>query len=144
MRPPYPEPPSHLPPYPIPLGCPRPPALGALLHALNSHWSSVLHMVIYTFQCYSLKSSHPHLLPLSPKVCSLYLYLLCCPTCRIVGTIFLNSIYICNIGGFLCSSVSKESAYDTGGPGSISRLGRSSKEGNGNPLQYSCLENSMD
>ena len=30
------------------------------------------------FQCYSLKSSHPLLLPLSPKVCSLRLYLLCC------------------------------------------------------------------
>ena len=101
-------------------------------------------MVKYMFQCYFLESSHIHLLPLSPKVCSLYLYLLCCPTCRIVGTIFLNSIYICNIGGFLCSSVSKESAYDTGGPGSISRLGRSSKEGNGNPLQYSCLEKPMD
>ena len=29
-------------------------------------------------------------------------------------------------------------------PGSIPRLGRSPREGNGNPLQYSCLENSMD
>ena len=66
----HPEPPSHLSPYPIPLGCPSAPALSALLHALNLHWSSVLHMVIYTFQCYSLKSSHPHLLPQSPKVCS--------------------------------------------------------------------------
>jgi len=28
--------------------------------------------------------------------------------------------------------------------GSIPELGRSPKEGNGNPLQYSCLENSMD
>ena len=72
---PHPELPSHLPPHPTPLGCIRAPALGALLHALNSHWSSVLHMVIYTFQCYSLKSSHPHLLPLSPKVCSLHLYI---------------------------------------------------------------------
>ena len=36
---------------------------------------SILHMVIYMFQCYSLKSSHPHLLPLSPKVCSLHLCL---------------------------------------------------------------------
>ena len=33
--PPHPEPLSHLPPHPIPLGCPRAPALGALLHALN-------------------------------------------------------------------------------------------------------------
>jgi len=57
--------------------------------------SSVLHMVIYMFQCYSLKSSHPCLLPLSPKVCSLHLCLLCCLACRIVITVFLNSIYVC-------------------------------------------------
>ena len=46
---------------------------------------------MYMFQCYSLKSSHP-LLPLSPRVCSLRLCLLCCPACRVIGTIFLNSI----------------------------------------------------
>ena len=57
-----PEPPSHLPPHPIPLGYPGAPALGALLHALNLHWSSVLHMVMYMFHCYSLKSSNPGLL----------------------------------------------------------------------------------
>ena len=33
---------------------------------------------------------------------------------------------------------------ETGDVGLISGLGRSSGEGNGNPLQYSCLENSMD
>ena len=38
----------------------------------------------------------------------------------------------------------KESACNAGDPGSIPGLGRSSEEGNGNPLQYSCLENSMD
>ena len=62
--------PSHLPFHPIPLGCPRAPTLGDLLHVSNLHRSSILHMVIYTFQCYSLKSSHPCLLPQSPKVCS--------------------------------------------------------------------------
>ena len=41
--------------------------LGTLLHALNLHWSSVLNMVMYMLQCYSLKSSHPRILPLSPK-----------------------------------------------------------------------------
>ena len=50
-------------------------------------------MVMYLFQCYSLKSSHPLLLPLSPKVCSLCLCLLCWPACRINSTIFLDSIY---------------------------------------------------
>ena len=35
----------------------------------------------------------------------------------------------------------KASAYNAGDPGSIPALGRSPGEGNGNPLQYSCLEN---
>ena len=38
----------------------------------------------------------------------------------------------------------KESASNTGDPGLIPRSGRSPEEGNGSPLQYSCLENSMD
>ena len=38
----------------------------------------------------------------------------------------------------------KASAYSVGDPGSIPVSGRSSGEGNGNPLQYSCLENPMD
>ena len=44
----------------------------------------------------------------------------------------------------LLSSVGKESAYNAGDPGSIPRSGRYPGEGNGNPLQYSCLENLMD
>ena len=43
-----------------------------------------------------------------------------------------------------CSSVDKESACHAGDPGSIPGSGRSSGEGNGNPLQYSCLENLLD
>ena len=42
------------------------------------------------------------------------------------------------------SSVGKESACHAGNPGSIPGLGTSPGEGNGNPLQYSCLENPMD
>ena len=42
------------------------------------------------------------------------------------------------------SSDGKASAYNAGDPGSIPGLGRSPGEGNGNPLQYSCLENPMD
>ena len=37
----------------------------------------------------------------------------------------------------------KASAYNAGDLGSIPWLGRSPGEGNGNPLQYSCLENPM-
>ena len=39
---------------------------------------------------------------------------------------------------------SKVSACDVEDRGSIPGSGRSPGEGNGNPLQYSCLENSMD
>ena len=73
------EPPSHLPPHSIPLGYPRALTLGVLLHESILHWSSVLYTVMYMFQCDSCKSSHPHLLPLSLKICSLYLCLLCSP-----------------------------------------------------------------
>ena len=45
---------------------------------------------------------------------------------------------------FPCSSVSKESACSAGDLGSISGLGRSPGEGNGNPLQYTYLENLLD
>ena len=45
--------------------------------------------------------------------------------------------------GFPGGSDGKVSAYNAGDPGSIPGLGRSPGEGNGNPLQYSCLENSM-
>ena len=38
----------------------------------------------------------------------------------------------------------KASAYNAGDPGLIPGSGRSPGEGNGNPLQYSCLENPMD
>ena len=46
--------------------------------------------------------------------------------------------------GFPGGSDGKESACTMGDPGSTPRLGRTPGEGNGNPLQYSCLENSMD
>ena len=44
----------------------------------------------------------------------------------------------------LDGSDGKASTYNGGDPGSIPGFGRSSGEGNGNPLQYSCLENPMD
>ena len=46
--------------------------------------------------------------------------------------------------GFPGGSDGKESACNAGDPGLIPESGRSSGEGNGNSLQYSCLENSMD
>ena len=46
--------------------------------------------------------------------------------------------------GFPGGSEVKASASDAGDPGLIPGLGRSPGEGNGNPLQHSCLENPMD
>ena len=46
--------------------------------------------------------------------------------------------------GFPRGSVVKASAWNEGDPGSIPGSGRSPGEGNGNPLQYSCLENPME
>ena len=62
---------------------------------------------------------------------------------------FLVNLYIFKhdlqeTSGSLGGSASEESACNAGDPGSISRLGRYPGEGNGYPIQYSCLENSMD
>ena len=46
--------------------------------------------------------------------------------------------------GFPGGSDDKESAHNAGDPGLIPGSGRSPGEGSGNPLQYSCLENSTD
>ena len=62
---------------------------------------------------------------------------LCLPSCT---SIF---IYLF-VPSFPGSSVGKGSACSAGDLGSINGLGRSPGEGNGKPLQYSCLENLMD
>ena len=92
---PHPEPPSHLPPHPIPLGHPCAPGLSILYHASNLDWWFISQMIIYMFQCHSPISSHPCPLPQSPKDCSIHLCLSCCLAYRVIIIIFLNSIYIC-------------------------------------------------
>ena len=47
------------------------------------------------------------------------------------------------INASLVTQDGKESDYNVGDPGSIPGSGRSPREGNGNPLQYSCPENLM-
>ena len=60
---------------------------------------------------------------------------------QIIYTCFRHSVNcICFLGG----SDSKESAGSVGDPGLIPGSGKSPAEGNGNPFQYSCLENPMD
>ena len=56
-----------------------------------------------------------------------------------INTGVLHLKFMCILGG----SDSKESTCNAGDPGLIPGSGRSPGEGNGYPLQYSCLENSM-
>ena len=49
-----------------------------------------------------------------------------------------------DIPGYLRGSDGKEPVHNAGDPGSIPGLGRAPGEEHGNPLQYSCLENSMN
>ena len=65
-----------------------------LSHASNLGWQSVSHLIIYMFQCYSLRSSHPCLLPQSRKACSIHLCLFFCPVYTDIVTIFKIQ-YIC-------------------------------------------------
>ena len=53
-------------------------------------------------------------------------------------------LYLIRNMGFHGGLVVKNLPANAGDMGSIPGLGRSSGEGNGNPLQYSCLENPMD
>ena len=53
-------------------------------------------------------------------------------------------LFVCFLRGFPDGSDKKESAWNEGDLGLIPGLARSSGEGNDNPLQCFCLENSMD
>ena len=79
---------------------------------------------------------------------------------KVFGAFFLIGLFVFLLLSFKCSlyifpevlgglclpggSEGKASAYNVGGLGSIPGSGRSPGEGNGNPFQYSCLENPMD
>ena len=55
-----------------------------------------------------------------------------------------HNVILTDSQAFPGGSDGKVSVYDVGDPGSSPGLGRSLGEGNGNPLQYCCLENPMD
>jgi len=57
------------------------------------------------------------------------------------GEVHFELLHLLHLPG---GSDGKESACNVGDPGSIPGSGRSPAEGNSNPLQYSCLGNSMD
>ena len=112
---PHPETPSILPPHTIPQGHPSAPAPSNQYHALNLDCWFISYMILYMFQCYPLKSSHPLPLPQSPKGCSIHLCLFCCLAYRYhLSKFHIYALVYC--------------------------IGR---EGNGTPLQNSCLENPM-
>ena len=58
--------------------------------------------------------------------------------------LFCFNMVLINLPDFAGGSDGKASVYKAGDLGSIPGLGRSPGEGNGNPLQYYCLENPMD
>ena len=66
------------------------------------------------------------------------------PRIKLQLLIILHTIPHLATADFPGGSDGKVSAYNVGDPGSIPGPGRSPGEGNGNPLQYSCLENPMD
>ena len=91
---PHPNRPLPPPSPPAPSGssqCTRPEHLS---HASNLGCWSVSPLIIYMFRCCSPNTSHPCLLPQSPKVCSVHLCLFFCFAYRVIITIFLNSIYM--------------------------------------------------
>ena len=64
-----------------------------------------------------------------------------------IQVFFFNQTWLKNIQLWISMSGGSESkriCSQWGDPGSLPGLGRCPGEGNGNPLQYSCLENSMD
>ena len=76
------------------------------------------------------------------------LYVTCCFYLAVFNMfsfclVFVILISMC-FGGFPGGLDGKASARNMGDLGSILGLGRPPAEGNGNPLQYSCLENTMD
>ena len=61
-----------------------------LSRASNLGWWSVSPLIVYLFQCCYLRSSHPRLLPQSPKVCFVHLCLFFCFAYWVIVTIFLK------------------------------------------------------
>ena len=97
----------------------------------------LIHTPYFTF-IFQIESQRP----VKHRVKSICLYT--SPKVKIEKITLPTKVHIVKAMGFPRSSVGKESACKAGEPGSIPGSGRSPGEGNGNPLQYSCLENPMD
>ena len=107
----------------------------SLLQHHRSKASILQHSAFFTFQ-----SSHPYMTPGKTIALTIQSFVskvipLLFNTLSRFVTVFLSRIN---------QTVKRLSACNAGDPGSILGSGRSPGEGNGNPLRYSCLENSMD
>ena len=116
------------------------------VHVSCQVWE-VLNYFLSTFSAYLLLS----LLRLQWQECTIFCY---SPTGlwddsffsiqSIFSLLFRLGDFRCSVLGFPGGSDGKASTCNAGDLGSIPGLGRSPGEGNGNPLQHSCLENPMD
>ena len=81
-----------------------------------------------------------------PDLCSWIGVKVSSQPCSLIFAFHLGAGVDCLISVFLSDkwALNKTFLCSTGDPGSIPGLGGSPGEGNGNPLQYSCLENPMD
>ena len=86
----------------------------SLCYAAASHQPSILPLVLYIRQCYSLTSSQLPLPPLPPcpQVRSLRLRLYSCPATRFITSTFLNSIYMCQHTVFVFLFLTYFTLYD--------------------------------
>ena len=64
-------------------------------HMHTQRCSSILHIIVYTCQCYLLNLPHPLLPLLCPQLYSLLLHLHSFPANRLIGTVFLDSLCVC-------------------------------------------------
>ena len=100
--------PSHLPPQSIPLGFPR---TSGFPEQCPVSCIKLALVIYFTYGNIYVSMLFSQIIPLSPsptesKSLSLHLCLLCCPACRIIGTIFLDFIYIYALIYVVCLSLS--------------------------------------
>ena len=102
-----------------------------------THTETPLSTFLFSWHYYLL--THCAIYFFTPPWFIVYFSLLVCKTREDSGLCSFCSLILCFPGG----SDDKEPAYNAGDLGSIPGSGRSLGEENGNPFQYSCLDNSM-
>ena len=139
-----------------------------LLHLLRWSWDFSVLLITWCITSIGLWMMNCHCVPgINPTWSHYMILLICCwiwfvnILLRIFKSIFVkatglkflffsvaplfgfgNKVMV--LSGFPGGWDSEESVWNAADPGSIPGSGRSSGKGNGNPLQYFCLENSMD